>query len=108
MSESTIPDWYMEALRLRDDGVAVPEIAQRMGKSESAVRVAYNRAKVRLGRTDKFPRGFAAISKGLQIQFASKGGKSVPPERRSYSQNRDLASRAGRKGGQISRKRGAA
>ncbi|MEK4035805.1 KGG domain-containing protein [Methylocystis sp. IM3] len=31
---------------------------------------------------------------------ASKGGKSVPAEKRSYSQNPELAAAAGRKGGQ--------
>jgi general stress protein YciG len=35
-------------------------------------------------------------------EIASKGGKSVPGDKRSFSQNRDLASQAGRKGGQVS------
>jgi general stress protein YciG len=34
-----------------------------------------------------------------QREIASKGGKSVPAEKRSFSQNRDLAAQAGRKGG---------
>jgi general stress protein YciG len=34
-----------------------------------------------------------------QRAIASRGGKSVPAEKRSFSQNRDLASEAGRKGG---------
>ncbi len=33
-------------------------------------------------------------------EIASKGGKSVPAEKRSFSQNGDLAASAGRKGGQ--------
>ncbi|MEK8091775.1 stress-induced protein [Methylocystis sp. IM3] len=32
-------------------------------------------------------------------QIASLGGKSVPPEKRSFSQSADLAAAAGRKGG---------
>ncbi len=48
-------------------------------------------------------RGFASMSPEKQREIASKGGKSVPSEKRSFSQNRDLASNAGRKGGQLSR-----
>ena len=48
-------------------------------------------------------RGFASMSPEKQREIASKGGKSVPSERRSFSQNRDLASEAGRRGGQKSR-----
>jgi general stress protein YciG len=48
-------------------------------------------------------RGFASISREKQREIASKGGKSVSSEKRSFSQNRDLAAEAGRKGGQRSR-----
>jgi uncharacterized protein len=34
-----------------------------------------------------------------QREIASKGDKSIPAEKRSLSQNRDLAAQAGRKGG---------
>lgn len=37
-----------------------------------------------------------------QREIASKGGRSVAPEDRSFSQNRRLAAEAGRKGGQAS------
>ncbi len=37
-----------------------------------------------------------------QREIARKGGRSVPDERRSFSQNRQLASEAGRKGGHSS------
>jgi general stress protein YciG len=47
-------------------------------------------------------RGFASMSQERQREIASMGGKSVPAEKRSFSQNRDLASEAGRKGGQAS------
>ena len=45
-------------------------------------------------------RGFASLSLESRREIASKGGRSVPAEKRSFSQDRDLASTAGRKGGQ--------
>ena len=45
-------------------------------------------------------RGFASMDAAKQRAIASKGGQSVPNEKRSFSQNRALASSAGRKGGQ--------
>nr|WP_210261256.1 KGG domain-containing protein [Enterovirga sp. DB1703] len=42
------------------------------------------------------------MSEDRQREIASKGGRSVPAEKRSFSQNRGLASQAGRKGGQAS------
>jgi uncharacterized protein len=50
--------------------------------------------------TLKKPRGFAAMDAERQRAIAKKGGESVPKEKRSFSQNRDLAAEAGRKGGQ--------
>ena len=47
-------------------------------------------------------RGFASMDQERQRAIASKGGKSVPAEKRSFSQDRELASEAGRKGGQAS------
>jgi general stress protein YciG len=47
-------------------------------------------------------RGFASMDEERQREIASKGGKSVPAEKRSFSQDRELASEAGRKGGQAS------
>ena len=44
--------------------------------------------------------GFASMDEEKQREIASKGGKSVPDEKRSFSQDRDLASEAGRKGGE--------
>ena len=52
-------------------------------------------------RSDSRPkRGFAAMDGKMQKMIASKGGRSVPDEKRSFSRNRQLASEAGRKGGQ--------
>ncbi|KST57897.1 stress-induced protein [Methylobacterium sp. GXS13] len=45
-------------------------------------------------------RGFASMDLSRQREIASKGGRSVPAEKRSFSQDRELASAAGRKGGQ--------
>lgn len=47
-------------------------------------------------------RGFASMTEDRQREIASKGGRSVPAEKRSFSQDRGLASQAGRKGGQAS------
>ncbi|MDR3507752.1 MAG: general stress protein [Caulobacteraceae bacterium] len=47
-------------------------------------------------------RGFAAMDKTRQREIARKGGASVPDEKRSFSQDRDLAAAAGRKGGEAS------
>lgn len=47
-------------------------------------------------------RGFASMDEQKQRDIASKGGRSVPSEKRSFSQNRNLASEAGRKGGENS------
>jgi general stress protein YciG len=47
-------------------------------------------------------RGFASMDDEKQREIAKKGGQSVPDEKRSFSQDPDLASEAGRKGGQES------
>jgi uncharacterized protein len=44
-------------------------------------------------------RGFARMDQEKQREIARKGGANVPHEKRSFSQNRALASDAGRKGG---------
>jgi len=44
-------------------------------------------------------RGFAAMDPAIQRKIASKGGKSVPDEKRSFSRSPSLAAEAGRKGG---------
>jgi general stress protein YciG len=45
------------------------------------------------------PRGFASMDEDKQREIARKGGANVPNEKRSFAQNRALASEAGRKGG---------
>ena len=45
-------------------------------------------------------RGFAGMDHERQREIASQGGKSVPDEKRSFSQDHGLAAEAGRKGGQ--------
>lgn len=48
----------------------------------------------------KSKRGFASMDRARQRAIASKGGHGVPPEKRSFSKNRELAALAGRKGGE--------
>lgn len=47
-------------------------------------------------------RGFASMDAEKRREIARKGGRSVPNEKRSFSQNHKLAADAGRKGGQSS------
>lgn len=47
-------------------------------------------------------RGFAGMDQDKQRNIAAKGGQSVPDEKRSFSQDRELAAEAGRKGGEHS------
>ncbi len=47
----------------------------------------------------KSARGFASMDEVRQREIASKGGHSVPDEKRAFSQDRALAAQAGRKGG---------
>ena len=47
-------------------------------------------------------RGFASMDPARQREIASKGGSSVPPDKRPFSQNHKLAAEAGRKGGEHS------
>jgi general stress protein YciG len=54
------------------------------------------------GKSGTSNRGFASMDPALQREIASKGGRSVPPEERSFSKDRALAAEAGRKGGEAS------
>src|SRR5262245_53460433 len=51
---------------------------------------------------DDSRRGFASMDEEKQREIARKGGESVPDKKRSFAQDRGLASEAGRKGGQES------
>lgn len=51
----------------------------------------------------KARRGFAAMDPAKRQAIARMGGASVPGAKRSFSQDRDLAAAAGRKGGSNSR-----
>lgn len=53
-------------------------------------------------RTGASRRGFASMDPVRQREIARKGGASVPAEKRSFSQDRNLAANAGRKGGEAS------
>lgn len=45
-------------------------------------------------------RGFAAMSLEKRLAIARLGGKAVPSEKRAFSLDGDLATSAGRKGGE--------
>ena len=47
-------------------------------------------------------RGFAAMSPERRREIAAKGGRSLEPHQRSFSQDRALAARAGAIGGAAS------
>lgn len=49
-------------------------------------------------------RGFASMTPERRREIARMGGAAVPEEKRSFSQDRDLARDAGRKGGSQSHK----
>jgi uncharacterized protein len=49
--------------------------------------------------------GLASMSAERRREIASKGGSSVPGEHRMFAKRRDLASKAGRKGGLASGRR---
>jgi general stress protein YciG len=53
----------------------------------------------------KKPRGFACLPPDQRAKISSMGGRAVPAERRNFSLDRESASRAGTKGGSLSRKR---
>jgi general stress protein YciG len=46
--------------------------------------------------------GFASMDAAKQRLIASKGGSSVPPEKRPFARSQELAAAAGRKGGKAS------
>ena len=50
-------------------------------------------------QVERRERGFAAMDDAKQREIARKGGANVPNDKRSFAQNRALASEAGRKGG---------
>lgn len=53
----------------------------------------------------KGKQGFASMSPEKRREIASKGGKSVPAEKRSFSQSTELAASAGSIGGRADRPR---
>ena len=55
--------------------------------------------------TEKSKRGFGGMSPEKRTAIATKGGSSVPNDKRSFSKDRTLAAEAGRKGGEASTRR---
>jgi general stress protein YciG len=56
-------------------------------------------ARERTGHGGRTLRGFASMEQEKQREIARKGGANVPHDKRSFAQDRALASEAGRKGG---------
>ncbi len=56
-------------------------------------------ARERTGQGGGTLRGFASMEQEKQREIARKGGANVPHDKRSFAQDRTLASEAGRKGG---------
>lgn len=54
----------------------------------------------------KKPRGFASLTPERLKEIASKGGKSVKPENRTYYRDTDYAQECGRKGGLVKKNKG--
>jgi len=52
----------------------------------------------------KKPRGFACMDPARRLEIAQMGGRSTPPEKRTFSLDVSKASAAGRKGA-LARKR---
>jgi general stress protein YciG len=52
-----------------------------------------------MANDNKSERGFANMSEEGRREIARKGGENVPDEKRSFAQDREPASEAGRKGG---------
>jgi general stress protein YciG len=50
-------------------------------------------------------RGFASMSLEKRTEIARKGGAAVPAEKRAFSKDSALASRAGRMGGECTHRR---
>lgn len=48
---------------------------------------------------EKKRRGFAVMDPEKRRAISSKGGKAVPKEKRTFARDRNIASKAGRKGG---------
>jgi hypothetical protein len=53
--------------------------------------------------SNQHKKGFASMTPERRKELATKGGKSVSPVNRAFSKDRDLAAKAGRKGGLVSR-----
>jgi general stress protein YciG len=52
-------------------------------------------------KTEKRKRGLACLSPERRREIASMGGKSVPPEKRAFARDAELAKQAGRVGGAV-------
>jgi general stress protein YciG len=89
----------MSEYKSATQGMAPPNAGQSNAPHDSEQKHPADQSQ---NKPRKAPRGFAAMDPERQRAIASKGGRSVPDSKRSFSQNRGLAAQAGRKGGQES------
>jgi uncharacterized protein len=84
---------------------------QRKSKSKEGVRMPddqqHHSGRPLASSTDDTPRpagkqGFASMDAEKQRSIASKGGSSVPADKRPFARDHGLAAAAGRKGGEAS------
>lgn len=82
------------------------EEALASGKAEVRAAAEHHVAEQEaLANAPPRPRGFAAMSPEKRLEAARKGGRSLPPEKRSFHVNPQLARAAGMKGGMGNAKR---
>jgi uncharacterized protein len=77
------------------------EATALIDQQDMPYRVATDFGELHMTDTDpkKAKRGFASMDPEKRREIARMGGKAVPPEKRSFSQNAGLAAQAGSKGG---------
>lgn len=75
-----------------------------LGGEGFAATPAGRRAAARAAGGPRSGRGFASMSPERRREVSQKGGASVPADKRAFAKDRTLASTAGRRGGETSRR----
>jgi general stress protein YciG len=87
-------DVTARAITAYRDGCSLQNIARDLALGKAEVRALLVAAGTSIRR-----RGFAAMAPETRRRIATLGGAAIPPERRAYAQNRELAADAGSRGG---------
>ena len=107
-NEKLICLWPQKIIQMKDNATVVARLALTHTWGEPRPNSSLGRYQMQeIGmqnntKTSTSNRGFASMDADKQREIARKGGRSVPNEKRSFSQNHQLASEAGRKGGHSS------